>query len=123
MKVKPLSDRVVIEPLEAEDKTSGGIYLPDTAKEKPARGTIVAIGDGKLMPNGKLHKLVVKPGDKVLFSQYSGTEVKVDDEKVPECCGKTMKEVPLDPCLQPAHAEHARPMEDEDACDNFRAGK
>ena len=78
MKIKPLSDRVVIEPLEADDKTSGGIYLPDTAKEKPQIGKIVAVGPGKTADTGELIKPEVKVGDKVLYGKYSGTDVTVD---------------------------------------------
>ena len=78
MKIKPLSDRVVIEPLEAEDKTSGGIYLPDTAKEKPQIGKIVAAGPGKASDTGDLIKMEVKVGDKVLYGKYSGTDVTVE---------------------------------------------
>jgi chaperonin GroES len=78
MKVKPLSDRVVIQPLEAEEKTSGGIYLPDTAKEKPQMGKIVAAGPGKTTDTGQLVKLEVKVGDTVLYGKYSGTDVTLD---------------------------------------------
>jgi len=78
MKIKPLSDRVVIEPLEAEEKTSGGIYLPDTAKEKPQMGKVVACGPGKVSDAGQLIKMEVKVGDKVLYGKYSGTDVTVD---------------------------------------------
>jgi chaperonin GroES len=78
MKVKPLSDRVVIQPLEAEEKTSGGIYLPDTAKEKPQMGKIVAAGPGKTTDSGQLVKLEVKVGDTVLYGKYSGTDVTLD---------------------------------------------
>jgi chaperonin GroES len=78
MKLKPLSDRVVIEPLEAEEKTSGGIYLPDTAKEKPQMGKVVAAGAGKLTDAGELLKLEVKVGDKVLYGKYSGTDVTIE---------------------------------------------
>ena len=78
MKIKPLSDRVVVEPLEAEEKTSGGIYLPDTAKEKPQIGKIVAVGPGKTADTGELIKLEVKVGDKVLYGKYSGTDVTID---------------------------------------------
>ena len=80
MKVKPLSDRVVIQPLEAEEKTSGGIYLPDTAKEKPQMGKIVAAGPGKVADNGQLIKMEVKVGDTVLYGKYSGTDVTLDGE-------------------------------------------
>jgi chaperonin GroES len=78
MKIKPLSDRVVIEPLEAEEKTSGGIYLPDTAKEKPQMGKIVAAGPGRVNDSGQLIKPEVKVGDKVLYGKYSGTDVTID---------------------------------------------
>jgi chaperonin GroES len=78
MKIKPLSDRVVIEALEAEEKTSGGIYLPDTAKEKPQMGKIVAVGPGKTADSGELIKMEVKVGDKVLYGKYSGTDVTID---------------------------------------------
>jgi chaperonin GroES len=81
MKIKPLSDRVVIEPLEAEGKTSGGIYLPDTAKEKPQMGKVVAVGKGKLTDSGELLKLEVKVGDKVLYGKYSGTDVTVQGKE------------------------------------------
>ncbi len=78
MKIKPLSDRVVIQPLEAEEKTSGGIYLPDTAKEKPQMGKVVAVGPGKIADTGELIKLEVKVGDKVLYGKYSGTDVTIE---------------------------------------------
>ena len=80
MKIKPLSDRVVIEALEAEEKTSGGIYLPDTAKEKPQIGKIVAVGPGKTADSGELIKMEVKVGDKVLYGKYSGTDVTIDSK-------------------------------------------
>ncbi len=80
MKIKPLSDRVVIEPLEAEDKTSGGIYLPDTAKEKPQIGKIVAAGPGKASDTGDIIKMEVKVGDKILYGKYSGTDVTVEEK-------------------------------------------
>ena len=79
--IKPLGERVVIEVAESEMKTASGIVLPDTAKEKPQEGTIVAVGTGKLLENGERAKMEVKAGDKVLFSKYSGTEVKVDEKK------------------------------------------
>jgi chaperonin GroES len=78
MKVKPLSDRVVILPLEAEEKTSGGIYLPDTAKEKPQMGKIVAAGPGKVSDSGQLVKMEVKVGDTVLYGKYSGTDITLE---------------------------------------------
>jgi len=77
LNIRPLDDRVVIEPLEAETKTAGGIVLPDTAKEKPIKGRIVAVGPGKLLDNGKRLEPVVKKGDQVIFSKYGGTEYKV----------------------------------------------
>jgi chaperonin GroES len=80
MKVKPLSDRVVIEPLEAEDKTKGGIYLPETAKEKPQMGKVVAAGPGKFADSGQLVKLEVKVGDTVLYGKYSGTDITLEDK-------------------------------------------
>ena len=79
--IKPLGERVVIEVAESEMKTASGIVLPDTAKEKPQEGTIVAVGTGKLLDNGERAKMEVKAGDKVLFSKYSVTEVKVDEKK------------------------------------------
>jgi len=80
MKVKPLSDRVVILPLEAEEKTSGGIYLPDTAKEKPQMGKIVAAGPGKVSDSGQLVKMEVKVGNTVLYGKYSGTDITLEDK-------------------------------------------
>ena len=80
-RIRPLADRVVIRPQEKEEKTRGGIYLPDTAsKEKPQEGTVVAVGDGRLDDNGKRTPVAVKPGEKVLFAKYAGTEVKIEDE-------------------------------------------
>ena len=76
--LKPLADRVVVRKLEAEEKTAGGIVLPDTAKEKPQQGEILAAGPGKLDEKGTRQPLEVKVGDKVLFAKYSGTEVKID---------------------------------------------
>jgi chaperonin GroES len=75
--VKPLDDRVVVEPLEAEEKTTGGILLPDTAKQKPQRGKVVAAGPGKLRDNGERIALSVKVGDEVIYGKYSGNEVEV----------------------------------------------
>ena len=80
MKIKPLSDRVVIQPLEAEEKTSGGIYLPDTAKEKPQMGKIVAAGPGKVSDSGQLVKMEVKVGDTVLYGKYSGTDITLEEK-------------------------------------------
>ena len=79
--LNPLADRVVIQPKEAEEKTSGGIILPDTVKEKPVEGTIVAAGSGKVADNGELVKMDVKVGDKVLYGKYSGTEVTLGGEE------------------------------------------
>jgi len=77
MKIRPLADKVLVERLEAEMKTAGGIVLPDTAKEKPQRGKIVSVGEGKLLDDGTRKKMQVKKGDMVLFTSYAGTEVKV----------------------------------------------
>ena len=82
MKLQPLSDHVVIEPLEAEDKTAGGIVLPDTAREKSTKGKILAVGSGKVMENGKKVALSVKSGDTVLYSKYAGSEVKVEGKEL-----------------------------------------
>ncbi|WP_193370639.1 co-chaperone GroES [Pelagibius marinus] len=82
MKFRPLHDRVVVEPLEEEEKTAGGIIIPDTAKEKPMQGKVLAVGPGTRGDDGKLNALDVKKGDKVLYGKWSGTEVKLD--------GKTM---------------------------------
>lgn len=79
-KIRPLHDRVLVRRLEENERTAGGIYIPDTAKEKPSRGQIVAIGKGKLLENGDIRPLDVKVGDTVLFGKYAGTEVKVADQ-------------------------------------------
>ncbi len=81
IKLKPLGDRVVVKPAAAEEKTAGGIILPDTVKEKPVEGTVVAAGPGKVADDGKLVKLEVKVGDKVLYGKYSGTEVTINGEE------------------------------------------
>ena len=78
-KLHPLADRVLVKPMEKEEKTKSGIYLPDTAKEKPQEGEVVAVGPGKLDDNGKRIPLDLKVGDKVLYAKYGGTEIKVDD--------------------------------------------
>ena len=78
MKIRPLQDRVIVKRLEEEGKTKGGIIIPDTAKEKPAEGIVIAVGKGKTAEDGKLIKLDVKAGDRILFGKYSGTEVKID---------------------------------------------
>ncbi len=80
-KIKPLADRVIVKPNPAEEKTKSGIILPDTAKEKPIEGTVVAVGPGKVTEDGKKVELSIKEGDKVLYGKYSGTEVTVDDEE------------------------------------------
>lgn len=80
MPIKPLSDRVVIKPMEPEEKQQGGIIIPDTAKEKPQQGEVVAVGTGKTSDTGELIKMEVKVKDKVLYGKYSGTEVTVDGE-------------------------------------------
>lgn len=82
MNLKPLSDRVVVEPLEAEETTQSGIVLPDTAKEKPQQGRVVSVGSGKLANNGERIAVSVKAGDTVLFARYAGTEVKVQGKKL-----------------------------------------
>jgi chaperonin GroES len=81
MKIRPLQDRLLLRPSEGEEKTAGGIIIPDTAKEKPNEGTVVAAGKGKVHENGKLSPLDVKVGDRVLYGKYSGTEVTVAGEK------------------------------------------
>lgn len=81
MKLKPLADRILIRPLEARDQTKGGIVLPDTAKEKPQEGEIVAVGEGKRSDEGKVIPLSLKVGTKVLYGKYSGTEVTIDGEE------------------------------------------
>ena len=80
MKIRPLSDRVVVQPMDAEEKKQGGIIIPDTAKEKPQQGKIVAVGPGKISESGQKISMEVKVGDVVLYGKYSGTEVTVDDE-------------------------------------------
>jgi chaperonin GroES len=81
-KVRPLDDRVVVEPLEAEEKSTGGILLPDSAKQKPQRGRVVAVGPGKLRDNGERSALSVQKGDEVLYGRYSGSDVEVDGREV-----------------------------------------
>ncbi len=81
MKIRPLNDRVLVQRMEEETKTKGGIIIPDTAKEKPAEGKVVAVGNGRLGDDGKRVALEVKKGDRVLFSKYGGTEVKVEGEE------------------------------------------
>ncbi len=81
VKLKPLADRVLVKPIDEEEVTKGGIILPDTAKEKPQRGKVVAVGPGRLDDEGKRVPIEVKTGDKVLYDKYAGTEVKLDDEE------------------------------------------
>ncbi|MFV1997905.1 MAG: co-chaperone GroES [Acidiferrobacterales bacterium] len=82
MKIRPLHDRVVVRRIDQETTTAGGIVIPDSAKEKPIQGEVVAAGKGKIMENGDVRPLDVKVGDKVLFGKYSGTEVKIGDEEM-----------------------------------------
>lgn len=81
MKIRPLHDRILVKRLEEQEERRGGIIIPDTAKEKPQRGKAVAVGDGRVLEDGKRLPLDVKPGDQVLFGKYSGSEVKIDDEE------------------------------------------
>jgi chaperonin GroES len=81
MKIRPLADRIVVKRTKEEEKTKGGIIIPDTAKEKPVEGTVVAVGNGKILKDGKQRPLDVKAGDRILFGKYSGTEVKLDGEE------------------------------------------
>ncbi|HED06484.1 MAG TPA: co-chaperone GroES [Ignavibacteria bacterium] len=80
LKLKPLADRVIVKPMEAEEQTKGGIILPDTAKEKPVEGTVVAAGPGRISDDGKVIAMEIKKGDKVLYGKYSGSEVTVEGE-------------------------------------------
>ena len=80
MSVKPLEDRVLVRPLEAEEKTASGIYLPESAKEKPMQGTVVALGPGKMLDNGERVEPSIKNGDTVVYSKYAGTEVEIKNE-------------------------------------------
>src|SRR6185437_12066843 len=82
IKLQPLGDRVVVEREESEERTAGGIVLPDSAKDKPARGTVVSVGDGKLLDDGSRGKLQVKVGDRVLFVSYAGDEFKIGDQEL-----------------------------------------
>jgi chaperonin GroES len=81
MKIKPLQDRILVKRIEEEEKTKGGIIIPDAAKEKPQEGRVVAVGDGKMLDSGQKAPLTVKAGDKILFGKYSGSEIKVDGEE------------------------------------------
>jgi chaperonin GroES len=82
MKLRPLDDRVVVEPMESEEKTAGGIVLPDTAKEKPQRGKVVATGPGRLLDNGQRGELSVQVGDEVIYGKYGGTDIKINGDEV-----------------------------------------
>jgi chaperonin GroES len=81
MKIRPLQDRVIVKRLEEEEKTKGGIIIPDTAKEKPQEGKVIAVGKGKVTEEGKVIPLDVKVGDKILFGKYSGSEIKIEGEE------------------------------------------
>jgi chaperonin GroES len=82
MKIRPLQDRVIVQRIQEEERTKGGIIIPDTAKEKPQEGKVVAVGKGKVNDDGKLMPLDVKVGDRILFGKYSGSEVKIDGEEL-----------------------------------------
>lgn len=81
MKIRPLHDRVIVKRIEEEETTKGGIIIPDTAKEKPSEGKVVAVGNGKLLENGQMQPLEVKKGDRVLFGKYAGTDIKIEGEE------------------------------------------
>ena len=81
VKLRPIGDRVIVQRLGSADKTKSGLYLPDTAKEKPQEGKVVAIGSGKTLKNGKVVPLAVKAGDRIIFGKYSGSEIKVDEKE------------------------------------------
>ena len=81
MKIRPLQDRIIVKRTEEEETTSGGIIIPDTAKEKPQEGKVIAVGKGKVNEDGSVQPLDVKPGDKVLFGKYAGTEIKIEGEE------------------------------------------
>jgi chaperonin GroES len=81
MKIRPLHDRVIIKRIKEEETTKGGIIIPDTAKEKPSEGKVIAVGNGKILENGTVKALEVKKGDKVLFGKYAGTEIKIEGEE------------------------------------------
>jgi chaperonin GroES len=81
MKIRPLQDRIIVKRVQEEEKTKGGIIIPDTAKEKPIEGKVIAAGNGKVLEDGKVRPLDVKAGDRVLFSKYAGTEIKIEGEE------------------------------------------
>ena len=80
-KIRPLQDRIILKRVKEEEKSKGGIIIPDSAKEKPVEGEVIAVGSGKVLEDGTVRKLEVKPGDRVLFGKYSGTEVKIEGEE------------------------------------------
>jgi chaperonin GroES len=80
-KIRPLQDRIIVKRVQEEEKTKGGIIIPDTAKEKPIEGKVIAAGNGKVLEDGKVRPLDVKAGDRILFSKYAGTEIKIDGEE------------------------------------------
>ena len=82
VKLRPIGDRVIVQRLGSAEKTKSGLYLPDTAKEKPQEGKVIAVGSGKTLKNGKVVPLAVKPGDRILFGKYSGSEIKVDEKEL-----------------------------------------
>jgi len=82
IKIRPLDDRVVVTPIEAEEKTAGGIVLPDSAKERPQRGTVVAVGPGRLLDSGQRGELSVAVGDEVIYGKYGGTDIKINGDEV-----------------------------------------
>ncbi len=82
MKIRPLQDRIIVKRVQEEEKTKGGIIIPDSAKEKPIEGKVIAAGNGKVLEDGKVRPLDIKAGDRVLFSKYAGTEIKLDGDEV-----------------------------------------
>jgi chaperonin GroES len=80
MKIRPLQDRVIVKRVKEDEKTKGGLFIPDSAKEKPIEGTVLAVGNGKVLEDGTVRKLDIKEGDRILFGKYSGTEVKIEGE-------------------------------------------
>lgn len=81
MSIRPLQDRIIVKRLAEEEKTKGGIIIPDTAKEKPLEGSVIAVGNGRILEDGKVRAIDVKKGDKILFGKYAGTEIKIDGEE------------------------------------------
>ena len=104
MKFRPLHDRVVVKRIDAEEKTAGGIIIPDTAKEKPQQGEVIAVGPGGRDEAGKLIPIDVKAGDRVLFGKWSGTEVKIDDGSQEGCLRRPLH-IPRPPTHRPASEE------------------